>query len=212
MPGVNAERRSQNPPGVVAQPCRTTCTVCGHTPSQDRFAEFCERRSVQHAARACQQTAVNEISPLARRGALPGLPPVRERRGGGVNIRVAHGKEQIAPSTAHCASPRCFRAGGNPERATAWRRHTANSGQQYFTVGTPWRLAWAPACAGGRRGGGPHTRVAYSDGADCIIQLPVGGIRCPSRFTLPCLRAICRAPPRRFRADGNPGGGHLCCR
>ena len=69
-----------------------------------------------------------------------------------------------------------------------------------------------PRLRGGRRGGEPHTRVAYSDGADCIIQLPVGGIRCPSRFTLPCLRAICRAPPRRFRADGNPGGGHLCCR
>lgn len=41
-----AQSGKQNPPGVVARPCRTSCTVYGHAPRQERYAEFCSLRLV----------------------------------------------------------------------------------------------------------------------------------------------------------------------
>jgi putative ubiquitin-RnfH superfamily antitoxin RatB of RatAB toxin-antitoxin module len=38
--GRAPKRRYQNDSGVVARPCRTTCTVCGRAPGQNRFASF----------------------------------------------------------------------------------------------------------------------------------------------------------------------------
>ena len=101
-----------------------------------------------------------------------------------------------APCTAHRAPPRHSRAGGNPDIrhgvTLAHAQHTA--GKASLPVGTPWRPAWVPACAGTTR---RRVSIGQRD-ATAVLR------HCSAMSIHPPPVASIYAPPVIRRTGGNP--------